>query len=395
MENRGAGLNNLRFKGHTEPWEQKKLGELEDEGRVKLGRGRVISKNDVKRNPGNYPIYSSSALNNGLFAKYGEYDFDDERLTWSVDGGGKFFYRAPHKYSITNVCGWLKVNDLETISTRYLHEALTRQWMGKNFDYLHKAHPSVIRNEYTIPLPSLAEQERIGGFLSALDERLKVQSELVDLLALEYTGYSQRIFNQTLRFKDENGNNYPDWEQKKLVSVVDLVGGGTPSTDEPSYWGGDIQWFTPAEINSRFASKSMRTISDAGLSKSSAKLLPAGTVILTTRATLGDMAILQNEATTNQGFQNLIPKEGATTSDYLFALQPLIKNYCIKKSSGTTFKEISKKELSKMDIPLPSLHEQVKIGGFLSALSARIEAERALLAQYKEQKKAYLQKLLP
>ena len=82
------------------------LGELENLNIIKLGRGNVISKNDIRNNPGKYPIYSSSAINNGKMGEYGGYMFDDERITWSIDGGGKFFYRNNHKYSVTNVSGW-------------------------------------------------------------------------------------------------------------------------------------------------------------------------------------------------------------------------------------------------------------------------------------------------
>lgn len=187
----------LRFKDENgvdyPEWEEKKLGDIENAGKIKLGRGRVISKNDVKQNSGEYPIYSSSAMNNGLFATYGQYDFEDEMLTWSVDGGGKFFYRPAHKYSITNVCGWIKVID-ENISTRYLYEALMRQWQGKKFDYSHKAHPSVIRDEYTIPLPSLPEQQKIGGFLSSLSERIESEKELLVQLKERKKAYLQKLF---------------------------------------------------------------------------------------------------------------------------------------------------------------------------------------------------------
>ena len=86
------------------------LKDLEMEGIVTLGRGQIISKDDILSCPGNYPVYSSSATGNGEFGRYGKFMFDDERITWSIDGGGRLFYREPHKYSVTNVCGWIKVN---------------------------------------------------------------------------------------------------------------------------------------------------------------------------------------------------------------------------------------------------------------------------------------------
>ncbi len=145
------------------------LGDLEDSGRITLGRGQVISKTEMMDNPGDYPVYSSSATNNGEIGRYSQYMFDDEKITWSIDGGGKFFYRAPHKYSVTNVCGWLKVNDTG-ILTRYLYHALMNEWDKKVYDYLHKAHPSVIRKEYSISIPDVAIQKQFIAFVEQSDK---------------------------------------------------------------------------------------------------------------------------------------------------------------------------------------------------------------------------------
>lgn len=140
------------------------LGELEDNRRILLGRGNVISKKEMIDNPGDYPVYSSSAINNGMIGKYGKYMFDDERISWSIDGGGKFFYRCNEKYSITNVGGWLKVLD-KKLSAKYLYYALSNEWKNKHYDYIHKAHPSVIRKEYVLPVPPLEVQREIVGIL--------------------------------------------------------------------------------------------------------------------------------------------------------------------------------------------------------------------------------------
>jgi len=90
-------------------WPTKKLSKCIQEGLIELKRGNVISEKDIKENPGSYPVYSSSAQNNGLFGYYGKYMFDEELITWSVDGGGYFFYRPKHKFSVTNVVGIFKV----------------------------------------------------------------------------------------------------------------------------------------------------------------------------------------------------------------------------------------------------------------------------------------------
>ena len=170
------------------------LGDLEDAGRIKLGRGNVISKADMQSCPGDYPVYSSAATNNGMIGKYGKYMFSDERISWSIDGGGMFFYRNDEHYSITNVGGWLKVLD-SNISTRYLYHALLSEWSKKKYDYVHKAHPSVIRVEYTIPVPPLPVQEEIVRILDTFTE---LEAELAQELAhrkLQYTFYRDQLLN--------------------------------------------------------------------------------------------------------------------------------------------------------------------------------------------------------
>lgn len=137
------------------------LSELEENGKIVLGRGNVISKKDIIDNPGSYPVYSSSAVGNGEIGRYGKYMFDDIRISWSIDGGGRFFYRNAPKYSITNVSGWLKVQDILLIDTKYLYYILTNEWTKKTYDYNHKAHPSVIKKEYRIPIPPMEIQKEI------------------------------------------------------------------------------------------------------------------------------------------------------------------------------------------------------------------------------------------
>lgn len=135
------------------------LGEIEDRRWIELGRGQVISRNDIAANPGGYPIYSSAALNNGEFGRYGKYMFDEEMITWSVDGGGAFFYRPRHRFSVTNVGGWIRILDASELSAVYLHAALSLLHSRLTFDWSQKAHSSVIRRVYAYVLvPKLSLQ---------------------------------------------------------------------------------------------------------------------------------------------------------------------------------------------------------------------------------------------
>ncbi|TDK26003.1 restriction endonuclease subunit S [Luteimonas aestuarii] len=141
---------------------------LEATGVIQLGRGKVISKGDLASTPGRYPVYSSAKENDGKFGEYGLFMFDEELISWSVDGGGALFHRPKHRFSITNVGGFIRILKPERIFCRYLYFALSHLHSQVKFDWVRKAHPSVIRNVYTdIPLPNLDEQKRI---VSVLDE---------------------------------------------------------------------------------------------------------------------------------------------------------------------------------------------------------------------------------
>lgn len=158
----------LQIVNDSQAGDKVSLGELEKSGAVKLGRGKVISKITIEATPGDYPVYSSSGAGIGEFGRYGEYMFDDERITWSVDGGGRFFYRAPHRYSVTNVSGWMQV-DTSRFLVRYLYYVLTALWSRETFDYTRKAHPSVIRELYMIAEPSLEVQRNLVQSLDNFD----------------------------------------------------------------------------------------------------------------------------------------------------------------------------------------------------------------------------------
>jgi type I restriction enzyme S subunit len=157
-----------RLPGFAEDWGAFSIGQLEEQKLVTLGRGNVISKKDIEATPGSNPIYSSSVHNNGKFGEYGAFMFDEELITWSVDGGGNFFYRPKHRFSVTNVCGYMRVATA-IIKYSYLAYQLQYQHSQKRFDYQTKAHPSVVRNDYVVQVPAMNEQTAIATVLSDMD----------------------------------------------------------------------------------------------------------------------------------------------------------------------------------------------------------------------------------
>ena len=152
---------------------------------VQLGRGKVISKRDLAASPGTYPVYSSAKENEGKFGEYGNYMFDEEMITWSIDGGGRLFYRPKHRFSVTNVGGTLRVLDPAILNVRFLHQVLIHLHSTRVFDWVFKAHPSVIRKVYdTIPVPTLQEQQSMVARMGLVDqlgvEALKLVSLRLD-----------------------------------------------------------------------------------------------------------------------------------------------------------------------------------------------------------------------
>lgn len=174
-------------------WQENKLGQLEDIKAIKLGRGNVISKQDIADKPGDHPIYSSSVKENGLFGSYADYMFDEELLTWSVDGGGHFFYRPKHKFSVTNVSGWMRILSKDIVP-KFLAYQLQFHHAKLVFDYSSKAHPSVIRGVYTVALPAFEEQQKIANFLSAIDQTVTAKAEEITKVEQWKKGLMQKMF---------------------------------------------------------------------------------------------------------------------------------------------------------------------------------------------------------
>lgn len=171
-----------------------------------------------------------------------------------------------------------------------------------------------------------------------------------------------------------------EWRKLSIEEVADVIGGGTPSTKDPSNFNGEIPWITPKDLsgyNNRYILKGQRNISYKGLSKSNAKLIPAGTVLLTTRAPVGYVAIAANTLTTNQGFHSLIPHEGYS-SEFLYYLLKANKEYLKSNASGTTFGELSGKVLKKLSFNFPPLPEQRAIAHILGTLDDKIELNRRM-----------------
>jgi len=170
-----------------------------------------------------------------------------------------------------------------------------------------------------------------------------------------------------------------EWTDTTIGSIATVVGGGTPDTTQKDNWDGNILWYTPSEIGKeKYLSDSERRITNIGLKSSGAKLLPKGTILLTSRATIGECSIAAYECSTNQGFQSLIANQGVN-NEFLFYLVASKRRELLKRACGSTFLEISANEVRKIKVKSPSIDEQNKIASLLALIDERIATQSRII----------------
>ena len=369
----------LRFPGFDESYRTTPLGEI----------ASLVNRTDPKSNA---PIMMLSA-GNGFIMQSEKYSRDNAGQSLKkyilLKQGELAYNHGASKakqfgccYELTEpearipyVYHCFKINDHEY--TPFIAMALNNAKMDKQLKRLVSSSVrmdgllNISFEDYmsvTLHLPSSTEQKHIADFLKKIDERIAAQEKLLASLKKYKRGVNNQILSQI-----DNSYNC------RLGSVCEIVGGGTPDTLHTEYWGNTVEWFTPSEIGkTKYVNNSVRKLSDIGLDNSSAKLLPIGTVLLTTRATLGEMSIAKRECSTNQGFQSLIPHTDRVSSEYLYYMQIIIKPWCEKYASGNTFREISKSALSDCIIPIPDRARQEQIVKLLSSIDMLIGAAESI-----------------
>lgn len=249
---------------------------------------------------------------------------------------------------------------------------------------------------FKIQCPCIEEQQKIAAFFSTLDEKISLSERKLEALEKLKKGLMQKIFSQAIRFKSKDGHDFEDWKILKIDDVALIRGGGTPSTKNEDYWNGNIQWMTPTEINSKYVHSSLRTITKLGLDNSSAKLLPKGAILLTTRATIGACSInnFDGDVCTNQGFQSLICNQNIIPEFLYYSItNPAFQKEMQKNASGSTFLEISSNNLKKLTLQVPSIEEQECISIFFSTFDQKIDLIKAKICALKKLKQGFMQQM--
>ena len=386
---------NIRFKGFTDDWEQRKLGEICQ---------RVIRKN--KNNESDLPLTIAS--------QYGLIDQRDffnkvvaakDMSNYYLLRKGEFAYNK--SYSNGFEYGSIKrLNAYEQgcLSTLYICFEITSdevdsdylecffdtlKWYGdlsmicaegaRNHGLLNVDIKAFFADINVSTPTNLKEQRKIATYLNNLDHLITLHQRKCDETKKLKKFMLQKMFPKKDAKKPEIrfAGFTDDWEQRKLSEVAEIVGGGTPSTNIPEYWDGDIDWYAPAEINDQiYVDGSERKITKLGLEKSSAKILPADiTVLFTSRAGIGKTAILRRSGATNQGFQSMVLND-ETNPYFVFSISKFIKEEAERVASGSTFAEVSGKMLGNLAFMFPTKKEQDKIGEYFSNLDNLITLHR-------------------
>lgn len=248
-----------------------------------------------------------------------------------------------------------------------------------------------------IPLPPLAEQKCIAAILSTCDAVIAT----LEKLSAAKCQLKRGLMSQLLTGKRRLPGCQGAWREVRLgdVGIFSIESGGTPNSKRNDYWGGDIAWITLADFSNQnkisHIHNTQRSITQHGLDNSSAVLLPVDTILISSRATIGVIGINKIPLATNQGFKNIIINNKSVVSPFFLANMLMTKVAEIKAlSSGGTFKEISKFNLSSIKIPLPPLAEQKRIAAILSTCDAEIETIEKLAAARRQQKRGLMQQLL-
>ena len=255
--------------------------------------------------------------------------------------------------------------------------------------------PIATLRAFKIALPcKKAEQEAIAEALSDADALIESLDQLIVKKRQIKQGAMQELLTGKRRLPGFGG----EWEVKRLAELADIRSGGTPSTTQPQFWGGGVMWCTPTDITAlngfKYLSNTSRTISTEGLKASSAEIIPTHSIVMTSRATIGECAINTAPMTTNQGFKNFVPFD-SVDAEFLYYLLTTQRAGFIGLCSGSTFLEIGKTQLSGYQVQVPKTKsEQTAIATVLSDMDTELAALEERLAKVYQIKQGMMQELL-
>ena len=348
-------------------WKRVTLGELVNNNTISMGRGNVISKESIASSPGEYPVFSSSATGDGIIGYYSKFMFDDERISWSIDGGGRFFYHPKSRYSVTNVSGWIKVNNPVEITTRFLYIALDAEWQKKHFDYQTKAHPSVIEKEYSISYPTLDEQNEISNAIDSIDTHIAALQSLI----AKYEAIKKATVNLLLKPK-------AGWKRVKLGDVFEVKVGGDL----------DVPHYSPYKtIDCRYEIVSNSLTNHGHYGYTSLPNFPGDSITVTGRGNVGHAEYRQEPFDAIVRTVILSPNCAQVCSKFVAELINATDTFLIE---NTGVPQLTAPQIASTSITLPPLDEQKRIVEILDSLDGTISGLRSQLAKAQDIKRGMM-----
>jgi type I restriction enzyme S subunit len=286
---------------------------------------------------------------------------------------------------------------LDGVDARFMYYfAQTVNWESKSEATGVPSLSSKNIYETHLSLPSLAEQRKIAEFLSLLDERIELQASKVDLLKQQKQGYMQRIFSQELRFKQEDGSEYPGWNTTTVGQVLkEAKAGGTPTASNSAYYGGGIPFLSISDMTrqGKYLQTTEKSLTKAGLDNSSAWIVPEGTLVFAMYASVGKVGVLANPMATSQALLSMQFLEDVYR-DYVYYYLELFRETQLAKYITTgTQGNVNGQTVRGFPLELPSLPEQKKIADFLGLLDESISIQQQKLELLRQQKQGYLRQL--
>ena len=342
----------------------------------RLSSGKGISAKNIAEE-GLFPVYGG----NGLRGYTDTCNFDGDCAIIGRQGAfcGNVRYFTGKAYMTEHavVCC---ANEYH--NTRYLAYLLSTMNLGRLSGQSAQPGLSVkTLSKQIVHMPSLEQQIKVASVLSTLDAKIVANEKINDNLQQQAYAYFLRLFVE---------NEDPSWHVGTIADIGTVVGGGTPSKTKPEYYTEDgIAWITPKDLSidkSKFIAHGENDISELGYRNSSATMMPAGTVLFSSRAPIGYIAIASNEVTTNQGFKSVVPHpEIGTPFVYYFLIHnlPLIES----KASGSTFKEVSGSVMKSVEAVIPDGDTLAKFNDFcrpIFAMQEKLEQENRKLAEMRD-----------
>ena len=376
------GKPTIRFEGYTDDWEQRKFGDLVEK-----------YEDPVKTPTEGYMRLGIRSHAKGTFHSYVEKGKELETA--------KMFRVAADKFIVNITFGWehaVAITDEDDagklVSHRFPQYSFNNGILPKFFRYL--ILDEKFKHHLELSSPGGAGRNRVLKLSDMLEYKMNFPCEEEQRkIAVYFDDLDHLITLHQRKYINGKKEELLAWEQRKLGELAEIVGGGTPSTGMDSYWDGDIDWYAPAEIGEQiYLESSQRKITEEGLNKSSAKILPIGTVLFTSRAGIGKTAILLKEGCTNQGFQSIVPNKEKLDSYFIFTRSEELKEYGEKVGAGSTFVEVSGKQMANMDLMMPkTMSEQQQIGEYFQTIDHLITLHQRKCEELQNIKKFMLQNM--